>query len=65
MAKEGTKLRVNLGFPELVEVAQELENMSTTAAREGKWGPMVSEVLTKSVPISSLLVLIATWGGGW
>jgi len=65
MAKEGTKVCVNLGFPELVEVSEELKNMGTTAAREGKWGPVVSEVLPESVPVSTLLVLVAAWGGRW
>ena len=66
MAKEGTKLRVNLGLPELVEVPQELEHMSTTASRKGKWGPVVSKVLAKGVPVTALLVLIAAecCGGG-
>lgn len=65
MAKEGTKVCVNLGFTELVEVPEELKNMGTTAAREGKWGPVVSEVLSKGVPVSSLLVLVAARGGRW
>jgi len=44
---------------------EKLKNMGTTAAREGKWGPVVSEVLSKSVPVSSLLVLVAAWSGRW
>lgn len=56
---------VNLGFPKLVEVPEELKDMSTTASGEGKWGSVVAKVLPKSVPVSSFLVLIATRSGRW
>ena len=40
--------------------------MGTTAAGEGKWWPVISEVLAEGVPVSALLVLVATEsGGGW
>lgn len=64
MPEEGTKLRVNLGFPELVEVPQELQHVRAAAPCKREWGPVVAEVLPERVPVAALLVLVAAQGGG-
>lgn len=64
MAEEGTVLRVNLSFPELVEVAEEFKDMSAAAAGEGEWRTVVAEVLAERVPVSAFLVLVAAESGG-
>lgn len=38
--------------------------MCTAAPGEGKRGSVIFEVLTKGVPVTALLVLIAAAGGG-
>ena len=51
---------VYLGLAELVEVPEELKNMSTTATGERKWWTVVAQILSESVPVSSLLILVPT-----
>lgn len=59
MPEKRAKLSVNFGFPKLVQVSEELKDMSATAAREGEGWPVILEILAKSVPISTLLVLVS------
>ena len=59
--EEGAAMVVNLGFPELVEVVEELKNMCPTAEVEGEWWTVVPKVLAEGVPVSPLLVLVAAW----
>lgn len=64
MPKEGTELGVDLGLTELVQVPEEFQYMSPTAAGERERWAVVPEVLSKRVPVAALLVLIAAEGGG-
>ena len=56
---EGTVLRVNLGFSELIEIPEEFENVSAAAAREAKRRPVVAEVLAEGVPVTAFLVFVS------
>ena len=63
---EHTPLKVNLGLPKLVQIPKEIQDMVAIALREWNWGSLILQVLPKSVPIPSLLRLIAAkcpcWG---
>lgn len=66
VAEEGAHLGVDFGLPELVQVAEKFQDVGATAAREGQWGPVISQVLPKGVPVPALLVLVSAGsGGGW
>lgn len=62
MAVERTDWSVHLSFSELVEITKEFKNMGTTASGKREWWSVVFQVLTKSVPVSALLVLVAAGG---
>lgn len=64
-AKEWTSLVVDFGLAKLIKVSKEFKDMSTTAHGKRKRGPVIPKVLAESVPVSALLILIATWGGRW
>ena len=59
MAIERADWGVDFGFAKLVKVAKEFQDVSSTAPGEGKWGPMILQVLPKGVPVTALLVLVA------
>lgn len=59
VTKERASVGVNLSLTELVEVPEEFKNMGTAAARQSQRRAVVLEVLTKSVPVSPLLGLVA------
>ena len=61
-AEEGAVLVMNLCFPELVEVAEELEHVCAAARREREGRTVVPEVLTERVPVTAFLVLVSAWG---
>ena len=63
VTKERAKWSVNFGFPELVKVAEEFQDVGPAAAREGERRAVVAEVLAKSVPVAALLVFIAAESG--
>ena len=56
---EHAPLKVNLGLPKLVQIPKKIQHMVAIALWEWNWGPLILQVLTKSVPIPSLLRLIA------
>jgi len=56
---EHTPLKVNLGFPKLVQIPKEIQDMVAIALSQWNWGSLILQVLPKSVPIPSLLRLIA------
>lgn len=58
VSEEGAGFGVHLGFSELVEVAEELQNVGAAAAREGQGWTVVFKVLAKGVPVASLLGLV-------
>lgn len=62
MAIEGADWSVDFGLAELIEVAEELENMSAAAAGQGEWRAVVLQVLSEGVPVTALLVLVAATG---
>lgn len=43
---------------------EKFEDVSSAAPREGERGAMIVEILTKSFPITTLLILISTAGRG-
>ena len=59
VAEKGAHLGVDFGLSELVKVAQKFQNVGATAAGEGQWGPVVSQILPKGVPVAALLVLVS------
>lgn len=63
MTKERAKLSVDFGFPELVKVAEEFQDVGPAAAGERERGAVVAEVLAKSIPVTALLVFIAAKSG--
>jgi hypothetical protein len=63
-AEEGTCRQVNFGFPELIQVSHEVENVLSSASPESQRRTMIPQVLTKRVPVSSLLSFIATGRSG-
>lgn len=64
VAVEGADWGVNLGFPELVEVAEEFKHVGATATGERERGTVVLQVLPEGVPVPAFLVLVATESGG-
>lgn len=58
MTKEGTILSVDFGFPELIEVLEEFQDVGSAAAGESQGGTMVPQVLPKRVPVTPLLRLV-------
>lgn len=62
VAVEGADWGVDFSLTELIQVAEELENMSAAAAGEGEWGAVVLQVLPEGVPVAALLVLVAATG---
>lgn len=46
---------VNLGFSELVEVAEEFQHVRAAAARESQRWSVVFQVLSEGVPVAPLL----------
>lgn len=62
MAIEGADWIVDFGLAELIEVAEELENMSAAAAGQGERRAVVLQVLSEGVPVTALLVLVAATG---
>ncbi len=67
MTVKGAELGVDFGFSELVEVAEEFEDVGPAAAAEGEWWTVVAEVLAEGVPVTAFLVFVAAEGcrGGW
>ena len=64
--EEGTRGGVDLGLAELVEVAEEFEDVGPAEAGEGEWGAVVFEVLAEGVPVPAFLGLVAAeWGWVW
>lgn len=59
MPEERAELVVDLSLAELVEVAQELEDVGTTAAFQRERRAVVTEVLPEGVPVTAFLVLVA------
>lgn len=64
MPIEGTDWGVNFRLAKLVQVPEKFKNMCTAASGEGKRGSVIFEVLTKGVPVTAFLVLVAAAGGG-
>ncbi|GER34812.1 histidinol dehydrogenase [Striga asiatica] len=64
LAEKRAAGHVDLGLPELVEVAEELEHVGPTAAAEVEGRPVVAEVLPERVPVTPLLAFVPAWGGG-
>lgn len=66
VAEEGADWVVDLGFSELIEVAEEFEDVGAAAAAEGERRAVVLQVLAEGVPVAPLLVLVAaqSCGGG-
>lgn len=58
LAVKHAALEMDFGLPELVEVPEELEDMAVIALGERHWGPLVLQVLPKSVPVPPLLRLV-------
>lgn len=63
VAEERAKWGVDFGLPELVQVAEEFQDVGPAAAGEGERRPVVAEVLSEGVPVASLLVLVAAESG--
>lgn len=59
LSEEGAAGGVDLGLPELVQVAEELEHVGAAAAGEAERRAVVAEVLAESVPVAKLLRLVA------
>lgn len=55
---------MHLGLAKLVEISKKFKDMSTTAPGKREGRSMILEILTKGVPVSPLLVLIAARSGG-
>ena len=64
MAVERANWGVDFGLAELVQVAEEFQDMSSAAARQRQRWPVVFQVLAEGVPVSALLVLVAAGSGG-
>lgn len=62
MAVERADGGVDLGLAELVEVAEEFEDVGPAAPGERERGAVVLEVLAEGVPVAPLLVLVAAAG---
>lgn len=62
MPVEGADGGVDLGLAELIEVAEEFEDVGPAAPGEGERGAVVLEVLAEGVPVAPLLVLVAAAG---
>ena len=62
MSEERTRLVVNFGLPELVQVPEELKHVGSTATRKSQRWAVVPEVLAESVPVTALLGLVAADG---
>jgi hypothetical protein len=58
VAEEGARRAVHLGLAELVQVAEELEDVSPAALRQAQWRPVVPQVLAERVPVAPLLRLV-------
>lgn len=58
LAEEDATVQVNLGFPKLVEVTEEVQDVVEVALRECNWGALVLQVLPEGVPVSPLLRLV-------
>lgn len=54
-----TDWSMHFGLTKLIEIAKEFKDMSATAPGEREGRSMVVEILTKGLPVSTLLVLIA------
>ena len=63
VTEERAKWSVDFGFPKLVKVAKEFQDVCPTATREGERRAMVAKVLAKSVPVAALLIFIAAESG--
>lgn len=64
VAKERAELRMDFGLTKLVKVAEELKDVGPAAAVKRERWAVVAEILTKGVPVSALLVLVAAESGG-
>ena len=58
VAEEGARRAVHLSLAELVQVAEELEDVSPAALRQAQWRPVVPQVLPERVPVAPLLRLV-------
>jgi hypothetical protein len=58
MAEEGARRAVHLGLAELVQVAEELQDVSPAALRQAQRRPVVPQVLPERVPVAPLLRLV-------
>lgn len=63
VTKERAKWGVDFGFPELVKVPKEFQDVGAAAAGEGERRAVVAEVLPESVPVTAFLVLVAAESG--
>ena len=64
LPKEDATVEVDLSFSELVEVAEELQHVVEVALGKRNWRCLVLQVLSKGVPVSALLRLVAAERGG-
>lgn len=62
VAVEGTHVGMDLGLAELVEVAQELQDVGSAALGQRQRRAVVAEVLVEGVPVAALLRLVAARG---
>lgn len=58
-AEERAELSVHFGLAELVEVAEEFQDVGAAAVGEGERWAVVAEVLAEGVPVAALLVFVA------
>lgn len=58
MAVEGARRAVHLRLAELVQVAEELEDVGAAALRQAQWRPVVEQVVPERVPVPPLLRLV-------
>lgn len=64
MPVERADRSVYFRLPKLIQIPQELEDVSSAASRERERRFVVLEVLAEGVPVSPLLVLISAARGG-
>lgn len=65
LPEEDAAVQVNLSLSELVQVAQEVEDVVAVALRERDRRVLVLQVLSEGVPVSPLLRFVAAQRRGW
>jgi len=58
LTEEDATVQVDLGLPELIEVAKKIQDMVEVALRESNWGTLILQVLPEGVPVSPFLWLV-------